>query len=268
MSSKAEMTKTKLANMMGISRSGIYYQPKQPDKDWLTKIKIEQVLHDNPSYGHKRIALALGINKKRVNRVMKLFGIKPYKRRCKKPSKKGDENKKQAPFENLLLKQESFPDSPNLIWVSDFTYIPYQQKFIYLATIMDLFSRNIVGLNILNSHNQELTIGALIHALIRYPEPDIIHSDQGVEYTAKDYVSLVKQAGINISMSRKASPWENGYQESFYSNFKLELGDTERFDALGELIWKIYQNIHYYNNLRIHTKLKMSPQAYLERHNN
>ena len=159
--------------MMGISRSGIYYQPKQPDKDWQTKIQIEQILHDNPSYGHKRIALALGINKKRVNRVMKIFGIRPYKRRCKKPRKKGDQNKKPAHFPNLLLKQESFPGSPNLIWVSDFTYIPYQQKFIYLATIMDLFSRNIVGLNILNSHNQELTIGALIHALIRYPEPDI-----------------------------------------------------------------------------------------------
>jgi putative transposase len=265
---KPEMSKAKVAEMMNISRGTVYYEPKQPDKDWETKIQIEQVLHEHPSYGHKRIAMDSGINRKRVIRVMKLFGIKPYRRRAKKYEKNKDIKSASAVFDNLLLKQESFPDKPNLIWASDFTYISFQSKFVYLATIMDLFSRNIVGFNILNSHNQELTIGALIHALIRQDRPNILHSDQGVEYTAKDYISLVKQAGINVSMSRKSSPWENGYQESFYSNFKIELGDPNRFNDLGELIWQIYQNIYYYNNLRIHTKLKMPPNEYIERHKN
>ncbi|MCX6809336.1 MAG: integrase core domain-containing protein, partial [Candidatus Berkelbacteria bacterium] len=93
------------------------------------------------------------------------------------------------------------------------------------------------------------------------------HDDQGSEYDSNKYLGLLKRENIQISMSKKASPWENPHKESYYSNFKLDLGHTDQFETLGELINAIYQTIYYYNNKRIHTKLKMSPQNFLEQYN-
>ncbi len=254
-------SKGQLAKIFGLSRSMLYYRPKMPERDWQLKIKIEEVLNRHSSYGHKRIADELKINKKPVLRVMKIFGIKPYRRRGKKPKKKGDLSKTAAPFPNLLL-TIPFPRMFGIVWVSDFTYIKFHGKFIYLATIMDLWDREIVGWSILNAHGAQLTVLALIDALQKHRSPKIIHSDQGKEYRAKTYAGFVAQCGINISMSRKASPWENGYQESFYSQFKVDLGDQNRFAALAELTIAIHQQILYYNNYRIHSKLKMPPRQY------
>jgi len=113
------MNKKELAEVLGVSRSLLYYKHKQKDKDWKLKIEIEKVLRNNRSYGHKRIALKLKINKKRVLRVMKIYGIKPYRRRGKKwlKSKKNP----LIAFTNLLLSK--FPEKLNQIWVSDFTYL-------------------------------------------------------------------------------------------------------------------------------------------------
>ncbi len=251
-----------LAKELGISRSGLYYQRLQPIKDWQLKTKIEELLHVHPSYGHKRIAMGLKINKKRGLRVMKLFGIKPYRRRGKKPFKRPGNS--ALVFPNLLL--NVFPSSPNQIWVSDFTYLRFKGGFVYLATVMDLFNREIVGFSVMTGHGVALVINALLSALNSKVPPSILHSDQGREYTSKTYSGLVLALGVRGSMSRKASPWENGYQEAFYSQFKVDLGDPNRFESLGELIAEIYQLIHTYNTSRIHSVLKMSPKEYLNRY--
>lgn len=107
-----------------------------------------------------------------------------------------------------------------------------------------------------------MVINALLSAIHKHPVSEIIHSDQGSEYLSKDYIELNENLGIRLSMSAKGSPWENGYQESFYSQFKVDLGDPNRFDSLGELVYEIYQTIHKYNNERIHTALKMPPIVY------
>lgn len=252
------VTKKELAKTLGISRSLLYYQPKLKDKDWKLKQDIEKVLREFPSYGHKRIAIHLKINKKRALRVMKLFGIKPYRRRGKK-WRKSKKNPLTA-YPNLLLTE--FPKYLNHIWVSDFTYLPFKGQWIFLATIMDLFSREIVGFSVLTNHSAQLTINALLSAIHKHPVSEIIHSDQGSEYLSKDYIELNENLGIRLSMSEKGSPWENGYQESFYSHFKVDLGDTNRFETLGELVYEIYQTIFRYNNRRIHTALKMPPIIY------
>lgn len=260
------LTKTQLARQLGVSRSGLYYQRKMPEKDWRLKQQIETVLHDNPSYGHKRIAPALGRNKKPILRVMKKFGIKPYRRRAKKPRKRRDEGQLPVPYQNLLL-QLPLPDKPHLVWVKDFTYLWFRSRFVYLATVMDIFTRLVVGWSLLTSHSVALVKSALIDALeTQGRQPVYAHSDQGREYTAKEYLTLVEGLGITVSMSRKASPWENGYQESFYSQFKLDLGDPNRHEALGELTAAVAHQIHYYNNYRIHTELKMPPAEYARRH--
>lgn len=257
------LSKTGLAKEQGISRSSLYYQAIKPQRDWQLKNLIELVLSKRPSYGHRRIAAELGMNKKRVLRVMKLFGLKPYRRRVRKYRKTKDYS---AIYPNLLQLQ-LFPEKSNKIWVSDFTYLPFHGKWIYLATVMDIFDRKVVGWNLLTSHTAQLTANALIAAIEKGGRPEIIHSDQGREYIARAYIGFVESLKIQVSMSHKGCPWENGYQESFYSQFKLDLGDPGRFKTLGELAVAVYQQIHYYNNLRIHTKLKMPPAQFSQRHN-
>lgn len=249
------MNKRELAQALGVSRSLLYYKHKQKEKDWKLKQDIEKALRKFPSYGHKRIAGELEVNKKRILRVMKIYSIKPYRRRGRK-WRKTKKNPLTA-FPNILLSE--FPKRLNQIWVSDFTYLPFKGKWIYLATVMDLFNREIVGFSILNNHSSQLVINALLSAVHKHPPTDIIHSDQGSEYLSKDYIELATNLGIRLSMSQKGSPWENGYQKSFYSQFKVDLGDPNRFETLGELVYEIYRTIWKYNNERIHTALKMSP---------
>lgn len=260
-------TKQELARSLGVSRASLYYQPKLPEKDWELKTQIERVLHDNPSYGHRRVASHLHLNKKRIRRVMKLFGLQPYRRRGRKPKKNRDIGQIIAPFENLL-QTLPYPDRPGLIWVSDFTHIPFHGRWIYLATVMDLYSREVVGWTVWTSHSVQLIILALIDALEKYAPATILHSDQGAEYKSGIYVNLAQGVGIKLSMSHKSSPWENGYQESFYGQLKVDLGDTNRYHTLGELTAAIYRHIHYYNHQRIHTALNMPPAVFGARRRN
>ena len=123
--------KTEMARRLGISRSSLYYKPKRPEIDLEVKAQIESVIGDNPAYGHKRIARELKLNKKRILRVMKKFGIKPYRRKTKRLIKKADLNKPPTQFNNLIA--NLIIDHPNQVWCTDFTYIKYQSKFIYLA---------------------------------------------------------------------------------------------------------------------------------------
>jgi len=260
--SEKPLTKTALARQEGISISSLYYKPKLPQKDWLLKNQIERVLHEHPSYGHKRLALELKVNRKRVLRVMKIFSIKPYRRRGRKFRKPRD----LGTIYPNLIQNMPFPDRPNVIWVSDFTHISFHGRFVYLATIKDVFDRKVVGWSLLTTHSVQLIIAALIDAVEKHGRPNILHSDQGSEYKSRIYGNFARSLGIQLSMSHKGSPWENGYQESFYGQFKVDLGDPNRYRSLGELAVAIYQEIHYYNTRRIHTKLKMPPQLYTERH--
>lgn len=249
--------KTLRARELGVSRGTLYYQPKQPEKDWQLKCQIEEVLRRHHSYGSPRIALELKRNHKPVERVMKIFGIKAYRRRGKRWKKI---KKIKVIYPNLLLTE--YPAHPSHIWASDFTYIPFQGKTVYLATIIDLFSRRIVGLSVYTTHAVQLVLSAFMNALHNNPRPKIFHSDNGSEYNSEIFIEALKTVGASISRSAPGCPWENGYQESFYDKFKIDLGDPGRFKTLGELVYEIYQTIWKYNNERIHTALKMPPQEF------
>ena len=255
-------SKTELARELGISRASLYYKPKLPAKDLQLKVVIEKVMLNNRAYGHKRIADHLAINKKRVLRVMKLFHLKPQRSR-KKPDKPKDLGKEPMVIPNLLI--GTIIDAQNQIWVCDFTYLPYFGRFLYVATILDLFTRQVLGWAISTKHDANLVIEALLKALAIHPAPWIIHSDQGSEYRSQEHLDLLKEYKIQPSMSDKASPWQNGAQESFYSGFKLELGHPEIYPTVGELIEAIANQIHYYNYLRIHTALKCPPAVFAKR---
>ncbi len=264
---KQRESKTALAKKLGVSRSSLYYKSKLEEVDEQLRQQILIVLGIHPSYGHKRIALEFGLNNKRIRRVMRKFGIKPYRRRAKKPRKKDDEGKSDAKWKNEII--GFCPIRPNIVWASDFTYIKYQGRFIYLATIIDVYTREIIGWNISVRHDTKLVLGAFQHAIKRTGcVPVYLHSDQGSEYDANEYEEFVLGKGIIISMSHKNSPWENAFQESFYSQFKVDLGFVSRFDTVEALIEEIYQTIYYYNNHRIHSSLKMSPVTFKQKYEN
>lgn len=234
-----------VSKTLGISRTVTYQPDRKLQSRWETlKPQIPDVLSVNPGYGHRRIALALGVSRKRVRKVMRLYGIKPYKWKARW-TKKRDFGQPAAKYINLI--KGSCPIKPGVVLVGDFTRIPYRGGIIYLATFMDLFTREIVGWNVSIKHTQELVIKAFFDAVKTLGKiPKVVHSDQGSEYQSREYTILMEKLGIRISMSKKGSPWENGYQESWYDNFKTDLGlEFDRFNTLGELIEAIHQTITY-----------------------
>lgn len=244
--------KTQTALELGVSRSSLYYQAKLPDKDEELRIQIEEVMFDNPGYGHRRVALALKINHKRASRVMRKFNLKPA-RRCKTPRK---ESAPEADFPNVM--KVLCPIAPNVVWVADFTYIPFQGSFIFLVTVMDLFTKEKLGFAVKTTHDTSLIMEAFDMALANSDvRPDWFHNDRGSEYRSSQFEQLLISLDIKISISTK--PWFNGAEESSFGRFKTEFGDFERFDTLPELFEAICLHLHYYNNFRIHTKIKMSP---------
>lgn len=255
------MSKLQLAHQLGIARSTLYYHSRLSLKDEQLRQDMYQVLHLHPSYGYRRLAIYLKINKKRALRVMRLYGIKPYRRRGKRPAYSKPLSMADMPLPNLIAGY--FPAGPNDVWVSDFTYLPYGNSFIYVATVMDLYSREIVGWQVSSKHDTALVAMALFEALEQHPRPRILHSDRGSEYLSQAYVELATNCGIAMSYSTKASPWENGYQESFFSSFKVDLGDPGRFATVGQLIETIHLQLYVYNRYRIHSSLKMAPKQYL-----
>lgn len=228
----------------------------------MLKEQILAVLAEHPSYGYRRIAWELGLGKKRVRRCMQKYGLKPYKRKARW-RKRRDEKKKPAPYQNEI--KGTCPILPNHTWVGDFTYLPFQGRFLYLATFMDVFTREIVGWQVSQRHDKTLVMQAFLDGLVNrdFQKPTYVHTDQGAEYTSQDYIDLVKNFGVTVSMSTKASPWENGYQESFYNNFKTDLGlEFDRFEDTGHFLEAIHHTLYNYNHKRIHSALKMPPARF------
>ena len=250
--------KETIATAVGVSAKNIHRTGKQDAKDEKLRDEIIALHKTDPAYGHIRISIALGVNKKRVRRVMKKYGIKP-------PRRKGNQfctkSTTHQTYTNLI--KEWKPIRPNDLWCSDVSFIPFQGKWWYLATIVDIVTRQIIACQISKHHNSKLILSTIEQAISKTKtNPHIFHTDQGSEFMAYDCTNFLENLGTKISASDKASPWQNGYQESFFGRFKDEFGDFTRFETIGELMEEIYSQINYYNTKRIHRSLKMSPAAY------
>jgi putative transposase len=257
----AHVTARARALALGVSEATLYYRPTLPAKDAALRREIERVLREHPSYGHKRLAQHLGINKKRVRRVMKLFGIRPYRRRGRKWRRVRPQDEH---YPNLL--RLVTPAYEGCVWAADFTHLSHKGRDVCVATVIDLFSRRLVGVAVSTTHPTSLVLQAFCNALLGRGRPAIFHSDNGSEYHARPFRALLTNLGVAISRSKKGCPWENGYQESFYNQFKIDLGDPNRFSTLGELVAAIYETMHHYNTVRIHSALRMSPQQFAQLH--
>ena len=248
-----------MARELGVSRALLYYRAKLPEKDEFLRRQIEEVMEENPGYGSPRVALALKINEKRAARVMRKFSLKPARRAKKKPHKPLDEGQEALSYSNVLGKLS--PIAPNVVWASDFTFISFNGYFVYLCTVLDVFTGEVLGFNISRRHDADFVKTAIKRALQKTGGivPEYFHSDQGSEYASEIIRGWLEGLGVKISMNPKGSPWCNGSQESFFGRFKVEFGDFSRFEVLADLLEALYEHLDYFSNRRIKTKLKMSP---------
>lgn len=256
-----DANKAALARSLGISRQSLYYVRTTEARDWELRQRIETVLSEHPAYGSRRIAQTLHINRKRIARVMRKYGILPYRRRRTKWRK---QRKIRVTHPNLL--SVTTPQYPHHIWAADFTELLWREKRVYVATVIDVYTREIVGVAVSMRKGTPLTLQALYGSLLNNSRPRIFHSDNGREYDAKVFTDTLSSVGALISRSLPGSPWQNGYQESFYDKFKIDLGDPNRCSSLGHLVAVIYRTIWQYNHTRIHSALKMPPRQFAQLH--
>lgn len=252
---------------------------KQAERD-KTAVQELLVVHErNPYYGVARFALALGWSEHKARRIRNLSGITIYKRR-KKHYYSPEPAETNAPANALKAYIEyKNPNNPYAgasfhkmtqinAWSQDFTYLNFKGVWVYVATVLDLPTRRILGWSVGLQHTGKLVCTAAKEALSRYPSPQILHDDQGSEYLSYLMRELCAKHNITLSCSDKGSPWQNGFKERFYKTFKDELGYVNRFKNLSELYEGIAKTIYYYNNERIHTALKMPPNIYAQFRNN
>lgn len=241
--------------MLGLSRKVVYSPRIQTAKDEVAKELIKKVHLEHPAYGHRRVAIELGWSKNRARRIMVKYGLKPPRRKIKGFYLTQAVN--NCPYTNLI--GNLVINQPLQVLAGDLTYLRYRGSFLYLETAKDLFTKEILGLGLSDRHDHRLVMSTITQTVYPYHCPEYFHFDQGKENLAQPVISYLEDLGVKISVSDKASPWQNGSQESFFGRFKDEMGDLNRFDTLGELIEEIYAYIFYYNHKRIHTALKMPP---------
>jgi len=174
-------------------------------------------------------------------------------------------NHKYKVFDNLL-KRNFIVDKPNQVYVGDITYIRTNEGWLYLATVIDLFSRKIIGYNMSNRMTKDLVIGALQKALKSrgYPKGVVVHSDRGSQYASNEYKRILKQLGCIGSMSRKGDCWDNAVAESFFATLKKEYVYQTTFNTRTEAQLGIFDYIEaWYNKERIHSTLNgLSPNEF------
>jgi len=251
---------------MNINRKNIYSQSKKDIKDITVKTDIEKTFERHPSYGHRRLALELKMNKKKILRIMHKYGLKPPRLWYLKRFTTQSDPASFIQYTNLLKDSNQITNNIGDIWSSDLTYIKYQDKFFYLAIIQDIVSKEVVGFNLSDKHDSNLVLKTIKEAVLSTKTtPKIFHSDRGREYLSQNCIDFLGNLKIRISVSNPGSPWQNSWSESFFSRFKNEFGPFSRFENLGELVEQIYQYLNYYNTQRIQIKLKMSPYQFKQK---
>lgn len=246
-----------LCRLLELPRSSYYYQPVQVDESDLDQV-VQEVAGRFPTYGSRRIArqmrrapYRIRVNRKRVQRIMRRLDLLKPLRKRKKQTTRSDHGFARYPNRVKGLKV----DRPDQVWVADITYIRLGEGFVYLAVIMDVYTRSIRGWNLSRSLDQELTRKALRDAL-EIHRPEIHHSDQGVHYAVSSYVALLEQHGAQISMAAVGRADENGYAERLIRTIKEEEVDLSEYRNYFEAFMQIGQFIEdVYQTKRIHSAL-------------
>lgn len=263
------------AATLGVSRTHYYRRAtKQHVRDAQAVAELRSVHAEHPFYGVTRLAIHLGWSESKTRRIRNLSGIvvptprrRHRYRRSGKPEISTPTNalRPYAVYKDAKRPQDGM-DYSNMTssgaWAQDFTHLTFHRTEYYLAGVLDLKTRQIVGWRLGSTHSSELTHAAVLDALSKHTPPTILHSDQGSEYLSYKHRDLCAKMEITLSASDRGKPWQNGFMERWFNGFKLEVGGLNRFSDIAALHEAIALQIYYYNHKRIHTALRMSPAAY------
>ncbi len=256
----------RMCRVIGASRSGYYawkIQPQSKRQKDNEKILMEiKESHKNSrrAYGSPRItedlqAKGMRCGENRVARLMKIHGIVG---KAKKKFKATTNSKHNLPVAENLLNQNFVAEKPNTVWVSDITYIATLEGWLYLAVILDLYSRQIVGWAMSDRLTSGFVVKALYQAIGRRRPPAgcILHSDRGVQYASIDFRAVLEEYGFVQSMSRKGNCYDNAVAESFFHTLKTEHVYDYRYETRAEAMQSIFEYIEmFYNRQRRHSAL-------------
>jgi putative transposase len=252
-----------LCRICGVSRSGYYRwrvgKGLEGSEEMELRQQIQEIALEMPAYGYRRIHYELQhrgweVNHKRVLRLLRQDNLLCLRK--KKWVRTTDSQHGLPIYPNLAASLVA--TGVNQLWVADITYVRLQVEFVYLAILLDIYSRRVVGWNLGRSLETELALGALHQALEqRRPEPGLVHhSDRGVQYASRTYTDLLRQHQIVISMSRKGNPYDNAYAESFMKTLKQEEVHRYEYRDMEEARQRIEQFIEsVYNQKRLHSAL-------------
>jgi len=263
-----------MCQALKVSRSGYYSWIKRPKSKRMRdeEMLIEEIkkIHEKSrrTYGSPRITEELNDNgikcgKKRIARIMKKSGVRA---KIKRKYKATTNSKHNYPVAENLLKQDFTTSGINKVWASDITYIWTYEGWLYLAVIMDIYCRKIVGWAMSERQTKELVKQAFLQAVLRYlPEPGLIHhSDRGSQYASYEYQDLLKGHGVIQSMSKKGDCYDNAIVETFFHTLKTELVYREEYRTRNQAKKSIFEYIEvWYNRQRRHSSLGYkSPLAF------
>jgi putative transposase len=266
------LTIARMVELGGVSRASFYRYDEDgatgPDRDMDLRDAIQRIVVEWPSYGRPRITAALRrqgwiVNPKRVYRLLREDNLLCLRKR--KFLATTDANHKRQVYPNLAGQMAL--TGLNQLWVADLTYIRLETEFVYLAVVIDAFSRRVIGWALDRTMEDKLTLAALRMALeLRRPTAGWVHhSDRGSQYASGDYTDLLKAHGCEISMSHKASPWENAGCESWMKTLKYEEVYRQEYRDLGEARASLARFIDkVYNLQRLHSALGYRPPVEFE----
>jgi len=261
----------RLCGLTQASRAGFYrwrHAAPAEDRDLDLRDQIQRIALEWPCYGWRRIREELRrrgweVNHKRVRRIMREDNLLCLRHR--KFVLTTDSNHSRPVYPKLA--GDMTPSGLNQLWVADITYIRLETEFVYLAVVLDAFSRRVIGWALDRTLEDDLAIAALRMALDqRSPAPGLVHhSDRGVQYASGDYTGLLKEHSVNISMSRKGNPYDNAGCESFMKTLKYEEVYRQEYRSMAEARVSIKRFIEkVYNQQRLHSALGYRPPAEFE----